>query len=86
MVCLQLHDDLKTYYNYDTLALENRPLTERVTDEVLGLRSESASDKRLAAATAALPLDAYAATMAAQSRLEAARAIYNSLRLIGKHR
>ncbi|HTX58407.1 MAG TPA: hypothetical protein VMH02_01935 [Verrucomicrobiae bacterium] len=86
LVCLQLHDDLKTYYDYNTLALESRPLVDEITDEVLGLRSQSASDARVAGTTAALPLDAYAATLAARARLATARAMYGSLRLIGSHR
>ena len=79
LLCLRVHDVLETHYDYEAFAFSQKPLTTIVTDEVLGLRQASGSSGAVAAAAAAIPLDANIALAGAASHLSDAAAIYTSL-------
>jgi hypothetical protein len=87
LVCLNVNDELQTFYDYTVLALESKPLTTDVSTIVVGLKTASVPKGAATEAFgAALPLDAHLALAYAARRLKAEHAIYNALAHVGKKR
>lgn len=85
VVCADMRDELVTYYNYATLKLHSKPISDVVTEEVLALSQVHAQTDRAAAVAAAAPLGAAVRIWSARVRLQTLTAIYHSLHLVRNH-
>jgi hypothetical protein len=78
LVCLSVRDELQTYYNYVSVTLTSKPLSDVTSNEILGLVQAHVPTGTTSQSTAALPLDVHLALEQAAQRLAAARTIFNS--------
>ncbi|HEY5424929.1 MAG TPA: hypothetical protein VIJ77_00085 [Candidatus Tumulicola sp.] len=82
VVCLTLHDDVQTHYDYTTLQFSKATRSEATYDETLGLRTAHVPN---GSSSVALPLDVRASLVRAQQRSVTAQAIFDSLHLVRKN-
>ncbi|HZY99127.1 MAG TPA: hypothetical protein VFE36_06115, partial [Candidatus Baltobacteraceae bacterium] len=82
LLCLHVHDELGTHYDYNALAFSQKLLTTSTVDEVLGLREAGGASGAIASSAVAMPLDANLTVARAELRLQDAAAIYTSLRRV----
>jgi predicted small lipoprotein YifL len=81
VVCLSLHDDVQTYYDYNALTFASKPMSDVTYDETLGLQQAHVPD---GSASVAVPLDVHPSIVNADRRRKTARSIFESLRHLGK--
>jgi hypothetical protein len=80
LLCLEVHDDLKTYYSYkNSLNLSQRLLDETTTRETLGLRRASIPKGGDVAGAATVPLDVSVVDLRERSKMVREREIFSVL-------
>jgi hypothetical protein len=87
LICLNVKDELVTYYDYTLVTLSSKPLTTVASNLTIGLQEASVPKGTAAEALgAAIPLDAHLSLAYAVRRLKAEYAIFNALTHLGKQR